>query len=58
MRLELDCVWGNFHRKFRRKRDLKKSYFQEKPLHLELLEGVMIDILKIKWNHFVKRTYV
>lgn len=28
--------------------------FQEKDEHLELLEGMLIDLLKTKWNSFVK----
>lgn len=29
-------------------------HFQEKDEHLELLEGMLIDLLKTKWNTFVK----
>lgn len=29
-------------------------FFQEKDEHLELLEGMLIDLLKTKWNTFVK----
>lgn len=31
---------------------------QEKDEHLELMDGVLIDLLNAKWNAFVKNRYV
>lgn len=57
--IELGCVWCKIEEKTLTvcETHLISEYFQDKDEHLDLLEGVLIDLLKTKWETFVKAKF-
>ena len=44
-------------------RNYKKSfklpnYFQKKIDHLDLIEGIVVDLLKVKWRCFIQKNFM